>query len=274
MRKNFDSILFALARFGLVISIFGALLASIASIIMVSFDIKGKVPLGKNRWISLSAFDRGIPFPARLATEIPDSSIASGDASTHSLHYYYPESFDTPPAPVLDSTKYSDKIKADITVFNRWGNSTAMKVNGARLESATFYLQPTNFPDRLLLSLPGIMTWLLFAFCSWQILKIIRAIHSGSTFNESVSKRIASIGWAIIAVTFSFLILDYLQSNVSGVNVRFSSTIPNYRFPFYLSAHKESFTQLHWVFLGAVILIVGKAFRYGNQLQNYEDSTI
>jgi hypothetical protein len=152
--------------------------------------------------------------------------------------------------------------------------SKDIKLGGAKLNTAVFYLQPRKFGDRLVLSLPRILTLLLVAFCSWQLFRLISAIHSGSSFTQSSPKRIASIGWAVLVTATSLFILDSLQNSVDFISLDFSSTIPNYRMPFQTTAYKDGFSQWHWLIGGAIILLVAKAFGYGNQLQKQENSTI
>jgi len=273
MRKKFDQLIFTAARFGLVIIMAGCLVSAIAAIITVSFNLPGRIRLNKNTSISLSEFDRGIPFYATLATEIPDSSIASNRGGTISLHNYYPGD-DAREQVSLNGVDYSDKIVSDFKVLNERSASNDIKLSGAKLNAAVFYLQPAKILDRLVLSLPGILTLLLIAFCSWQLLRIVNAIHSGNSFNQSSVKKIAGIGWAILVTFLLLFILDSLQNSVASVSLDFSSTIPNYRMPFQATAYKKSFSHWDWLIGGAIILLVAKAFRYGNQLQKQEDLTI
>jgi len=277
MRKKTDRIIFSVARFGLIISILGYSLSAMFAIITVSFNLSGKLWLNKNTWMRISEFGPGIPYHASLTLTIPDSSIVSEIAGASSLYNYY--SLDLAPEQTgkqisLDAANYSDKILTDFKVYDGSSESKDIKSIGARLEKAVFHLQPSKFSDRIILSLPRILPYLLIAFCSWQLLQLVRAIHSGISFTESSSKRIAIIGWAIVVTALLLFILDLLQNSVSTISIDFSSTIPHYRMPFQVTAYKEGFSQLEWLFAGAIILLVAKAFSYGNQLQKYEDATI
>ena len=277
MRKKIDRLIFSVARFGLIISIVGCLISAMAAIITVSFNLSGNFSLGKNRWIRLSEFGPGIPLHATLGAEIPDSNIVSEKAGARSLYNYY--SADQVPQQTskhesLDAADYSDKISSDFKIYNYRSESKDIKLLGAKLDTAIFYVQPKKFWDRLVLSLPRILPLLLIAFCSWQLLQLVRAIHSGSAFTQSSPQRIARIGWAILVTALLLFILDLLPNTVNTIFFDFSSTIPNYRMPFQLTAYKEGFSELEWVFAGAVVLLVAKAFSYGNQLQKYEDATI
>ena len=277
MRKKIDRLIFSVARFGLIISTLGYFIAAMAAIITVSFNLSGNFSLGKNRWIRLSEFGPGIPLHATLDAAIPDSSIVSEKAGARSLYNYYSAdhvSQQTSKHVSLDAAGYSDKISSDFRIYNNRAESNDIKLLGVKLNKAIFYLQPKKFRDRLVLSLPRILPLLLIAFCSWQLLQLVRAIHSGSAFTQSSPQRIARIGWAMLVTALLLFVLNLLQSNVNTIFFDFSSTIPNYRMPFELTAHKEGFSELEWVFAGAVILLVAKAFSYGNQLQKYEDSTI
>jgi hypothetical protein len=103
-------------------------------------------------------------------------------------------------------------------------------VSGAKLKSAVFYLQPRKLWQRLVLAFPEILTLLLIAFCSWQLLRIVSAIYAGNSFNQLSARRIAAIGWAIVFTVILLFILHLLQANIaSAVTLKFNSTIPNYR---------------------------------------------
>ncbi len=273
MGKKTDRLIFALARFGLIIALAVCLISAVAAILTVSFNVPGRIRLNKNTWLIVSEFDRGIPFYAALNADIPDSSILRRSGGATSWRNYYPGD-DTPAEISSDSIDYSDKIFSDFNVMNVRAESQDIKLSGAKLNTVVFYLQPRKFWDRLLLSLPGILTLLLVAFCSWQLLRIIAAIRSGSSFNESSAKRIAAIGWAIVFTVLLFFIVDAVQTNVVAISMNFTSTIPNYRMPFQATAYKEGFSHLDWLIGGAIILLISKAFSYGNQLQKYEDQTI
>ena len=277
MRKKIDRLIFAVARFGLIISMLGYLLSAIFAIITVSFNLSGKLWLDKNSWLRLSEFGPGVPFHATLGVPIPDSSIVSQIAGAKSLYNYY--SLDKAPEQTseqisLDAAGYSDKILSDFKIYNVHSESKDIRAIGAKLETAVFHLQPRKFWDRMVLSLPRILPLLLIAFCSWQLLQLIRAIHSGTSFTESSSKRIASIGQAILFTALLLFILNSLQNSVTAISFNFSSTIPNYRMPFHATAYKEGFAEFEWLFAGTIVLLVAKAFSYGNQLQKYEDQTI
>ena len=277
MRKKIDPVIFAVARFGLIISIIVYSLSAIMSIITVTFNLSGEFRLGKNSWTRFSEFGPGIPFHATTTVQIPDSSIVTERAGARSLYNYYslihsPEQ--TAEALSLDAANYSDKIRSDFKIFAGLSESKDIRPLGARLDGVVVYLQPSKFGDKMLLSLPRILPLLLIAFCSWQLLQLVRAIHSGVSFTQSSPKRIATIGWAILFTALLLFILDLLQNSVTTIWLNFTSTIPKYRLPFQLSVYKGGFSQLEWLFAGAIILLVAKAFRHGNQLQKYEDETI
>jgi hypothetical protein len=273
MRKKIDPIIFRVARIGLAISMIVCLLSAIVSIITLSFNLSGEIWVSKNTAIRLSEFGPGIPFHATLGAAIPDSSIVSEKAGARSLHNYYSEDHTTKQA-VLDSADYSDKILSDFKVLNGRSSSEDIRLSGGNLNTAVFYIQSGKLWDRLVLSIPRILPLLLIAFCSWQLLLLVSAIHSGTSFTQSSPKRIASIGWAILITALLLFIFYLLQNSVDAISLNFSSTIPNYRMPFDATAYKENFSQWGWFIGGAIILLVAKAFSYGNQLQKYEDLTV
>jgi hypothetical protein len=277
MRKKIDRLIFSVARFGLIVSIIGYSLSAMVAIITVSFNLSGKLWLNKKTWMRFSEFGPGIPFHATTTNPIPDSSIVIEMAGARALYNYYsvihaPEQRGEQIS--LDAANYSDKIQSDFKIFAGRSESKDIRSIGARLDGVVVYLQPNRFRDKMVLSLPRILPLLLIAFCSWQLLQLVRAIHSGVSFTQSSPKRIASIGWAILLTALLLFILDLLQNSVTTIWLNFSSTIPKYRMPFEVSAYKEGFSELEWLFAGAIILLVAKAFSYGNQLQKYEDQTI
>ena len=273
MRKKIDRFIFGIARSGLVIAMILCVMSAMAAIITVTFNLNGQIRLTKKSWTRLSEFGPGIPFHATLNAPIPDSSIVTEKGGGRALHNYYPEGRATGSL-LFDSADYSDKILADFKVRNTQSESKDFKVSSANLTTAVFYVQPNKFWDRILLSIPRILPLLLIAFCAWQLLQLIRAIDSGTSFTQSSPKRIAGIGWAILFTGLILFILDILQNSLASISLSFSSTIPNYRVPFDATAYKEGFPIFNWLVIGAIILIVAKAFKYGNQLQKYEDLTV
>jgi hypothetical protein len=272
MRNKKGYFLFALARFGLLLTIFLSLLAAIAAIVSLNSNWGGRVSAGKNRWIQLSDFSRGIPCRVRFSAEFPDSTVLK-----KGRHSTLVENFDydyRPPAEVFqDSIEYSNRIATVFTVYDRKGRIKEMRPNG-KIESAVFYLNPTGSWDKFVLSVPRILPMLLLAFCCWQLYRILAAIYSGNSFIRASAKRMASIGWAILAVDLVFLVFDFFPNNIGTIGVSFISDIPNFRMPFQPGFGVDSMFRVDWLFLAAVILLLAKAFRYGNELQNYEDSTI
>ena len=274
MRKKLDYFIFAFARFGLMLSFIFSLIAAFAAIIVVSVGLKGGIKFNESGSISLTQFDRGIPFHATINTEIPDSSMLHKWDRGSSFKNYF-AGHPIKEQLTSDSLTYSDKIMSDFQLTGAWGDPTDIKISGGQLKTAVFYLQPEKLWHRLWLSLPGILTLLLIPFCCWQLLQFVRAIHSGNSFSQMSAKRLAKIGWAILFINVLFFILDLLQQRVaSSILIDFHSTIPNFRMPFHVQAFKEGYFSLGWLFGSAIILLVAKAFKYGNQLQKYEDSTI
>src|SRR5687768_2787144 len=196
MRKKIDRSIFWVARLGLIITMIICLMTASAIILAVSFNISTRFPAGKDSWISITEYYRGIPFHARLGAEIPDSSIAqikNGATSVFNYHAHIPTQLT-----LHDNVDYSDKIMADFEMLDNHAHPAGIKITGTRVEDIIFFVQPKKFLDRLLLVLPEIFKLLLYAFCSWQLLQIIRAIHSGNSFTRSSAQRIASIGWAVL----------------------------------------------------------------------------
>lgn len=254
---------------GLVIGSIFSFITAIILLLSIIFNFPPYIPFSKG--------NEGIPVEVNIPLSItfPDTSIVietkKGNSGIFDLNNTVEEKL---LLPKNDSIIYSDTIFSDIRF---WGSNNKKNpvITSFEMQSGKVYIKPEKFSQRLILSLPILLKFLLIGFCAWQIAMVLSFIRTGEAFNNKNYRRVASVGWSLIIYALGlFLIKLLFEPDFTSMDILFNSSIPNYREPISLHGNTSAQLNFSWIIIGCVFLITAQAFQKGYKLQQEQDLTI
>ena len=275
--KTYNWLIFKFSKGVLIISGAACWAAGLLLFLSVIFNFPPYLVLDKGKeLIGWTDYKKGIPLEVKLNGEIPDTSIAFDLGSGKSIMNFYSGS-DLQFADrknLNDSIIYSDIISTRYDLNASSKSNNHFSINGLRFETATLFIKPKNFGQKLLFSIPGILKFLVLGYCAWQLAMLLHFIEAGKDFRNINYRRLLKIGWAILLFEGFQFLFSLLQGRITWLNIDFSSSIPNYRQPFELAAYSSQAVSIGWLLAGAIALVIAKAFQKGSMLQEEKYSII
>ncbi len=285
MKRRFFQYLkrrFSLFRYTVAILNLTTLFSVLGIVLMLLYtlaDVKPYIKLARGIKLGMFDFEHGIPVPVRIQASLPDSSFFSaGGALYRSPSAFALDGFDVDTAawakyPNVDTITAEYKLWHWNTFIENDRNQL-FHIKEGELFSGMLHVQTERKGWRLLLVLPQILYFSLFAFSSRQIARLLKDILSGTAFSDSNYRRLRNIGWGVIAWQSVLIILYIVTMNWIAL-VNFHSTRPDFHLPVQLSqANLQYDVSLSWLIGGYVLLILAYAFKKGNQLQHEQDLTV
>ena len=244
-------------------------------------DVNPYINLSKGSKLGMVDFERGVPVPVRfMSGYLPDSTFY-GQSSHGSWSYSGSYSKSAMNGMSLDSINAGTHVDTVATEFKIWHGQSITDntrdlpahIKDGYVLSGILHIETHKKGWRLLLVLPMILSFSLFAFGARQLARLLRAILSGAAFTDSNYRRLRNIGWGIIAWQSILFILQAVFFNWT-VLINFNSTTPDFHSPFSFSVAYQYDLSFYWVIAGSMLLILAYAFRKGNQLQKEQDLTV
>ncbi len=173
-----------------------------------------------------------------------------------------------------DTLVFLDTVSTAYEIHN-WDNSSTSPYTASQLRIGSFSvnIKPQNAMQRIQLTIPLVIWPLVLAFVFWHLAKFLHHIQLGDSFNDENYKRLRNIGIAVLLFQLLLTVYGLFLSRYS-ISVTFASTIQNWRSPFYLSGTPSSGWSLTSIMVGLFFIIISKAFKTGNTLQQEQDLTI
>ena len=174
-----------------------------------------------------------------------------------------------------DSIKRIDTISSKYAI-HYWHDTVDLndqKVCKLSFASFTVKVVPQSIYQRIVLMFPSIFLCLFISFTSWQLSKFLHCIQLGHAFKGTNYIRLRNIGLACLLFQLLLYVFDFVFHQYYII-INFNSTIPNWKSPFYLSGSPQANSSLSYIIIGCIFLIIAKAFKEGNQIQQEQDLTI
>ena len=272
------NILFRVTRVVLILGGLGSLFAAVLLLLAMLFNIKPYVYTGKKAW-GLVEYSKGVPVKARSFVTLPDSTFrlhyeSSGRKLTSFETRYKRDLFQQSAMREGGADlQYADTILLEYRKYNG-GSDEQVNVMSAKIDGMTLYMEPQNIRQRVLYYLPLILKFLVVAWGSWQLYRLLHSIVKGQPFRKDNAGRLLNIGWGIVLLQLFNFAIDRILADREYTRFHYESTIPNWRPPFDLYAQPEMQASFTLLTVGLMILILGAAFRQGAKLQRDKDLTI
>jgi hypothetical protein len=121
---------------------------------------------------------------------------------------------------------------------------------------------PDSLSRRLLFMLPGVIVFVVAAYCLLQVAFLLQNIHRGDAFRKQNFRKLSKIGVAILLTNLLLMVFGLLQLPVvTGARNDIDPA---------LLKDQPAFS-LVWVLVGCICLLLAHAFRTGARLQREAD---
>lgn len=109
-----------------------------------------------------------------------------------------------------------------------------------------------------------VFTWIMLGF----LVKILRVMENGSPFGGAVSDALAKLAWIVLGFGIGGVIFDNVVSALkyAGLNMPADMKVTNY--------FLRTETDLGFIGVFGLLLLLSYVFRYGEELQRRDDETL